>query len=777
MTAALAGLSVRWRVPVLLTAGLALFGGLYAGLLLLGTRLPQPPSAVQDVHGPVMVFGFVGTLIALERAVALGRRWALLAPACSGAGALLLLTTGPGWAGKTAMMAASVVLLGVYRALWARQQSVALLAQAAGAFGWYAATLLWLAGVPIGDLVTWMVVFVVATIAGERRELAHVTLLPAHADRWFPAAVAALPTAATAAAVWPRTGTHLVGFALLALAAWLAVFDVARRTVRGSGLPRYAAVGLLAGYGWLAAAGLLWAGAGPAGDGARYDATLHAVFLGFTMSMIFVHAPVILPAVLRRPLPYHPVLYGPFAFAARLAAGPGRRRRRRGRGAGVALGRRRERHLGAGLPRLRGDAVGDRRPPGTHPGARRGGTVMTAALSSGRAAWHRRSGALPLAYLAALVAVGLAHPALPAWRWLAIHLLLLGAATNAILVWGAHFTAAVLRIPAPPDRRSEAARLGVLNAGVIAVLAGGATDLAWVGVAGAGAVFAAVAGHLRWMAGKLRSALPARFTVTVHYYLAASVALLTGIPAGAWMLVDDDDDAARPRLLLLHAHLNLLGWIMLTVLGTVLTLWPTVLRTRMADDAVAASRTALPIAVTGLTVLAIAVLAWWPAVAAAGLALFALAVLRTVTPAARAAGAKPPESFAAWSIAAGAAWLLAALAIDACTLLAAGGPDAAVDRFGIVLIPLLAGSVAQILLGALSYLLPMALGGGPATVRQRTSALDRHWPQRVAMTNAALVAFLLPAGPYVRITTSLLLLAALLQFLIPAARVLLKAWR
>ena len=46
-------------------------------------------------------------------------------------------------------------------------------------------------------------------------------------------------------------------------------------------------------------------------DGVRYDAVLHAVFLGFTLSMIMAHAPVILPAVLRRPLPYRPVLAAP----------------------------------------------------------------------------------------------------------------------------------------------------------------------------------------------------------------------------------------------------------------------------------------------------------------------------------------------------------------------------------------------------------------------------------------------------------------------------------
>ncbi|WIN00160.1 hypothetical protein ACTOB_003848 [Actinoplanes oblitus] len=314
MPAAITGLPVRLRVPVLLASALALLGGLYAALLLLGVTVPPPAAPIEDVHGPVMVFGFVGTLIALERAVALGHRGGLLAPAASAMAALLLLTTGPALPGKLLMMAAAVGLLGIYRALWRRQPSAALLAQATGAFAWYAATLLWLAGLPIAGIVPWMVVFVVATIAGERLELAHVALTTPGGQRWFLTALAALLTGATAAALWPKPGTELFGLGLLALTAWLAVFDVARHTVRGSGLPRYVAAGLLAGYVWLGLAGLLWAGAGPATSGARYDASLHAVFLGFTISMIFVHAPVILPAVLRRPLPYRPVLYLPLAL-------------------------------------------------------------------------------------------------------------------------------------------------------------------------------------------------------------------------------------------------------------------------------------------------------------------------------------------------------------------------------------------------------------------------------------------------------------------------------
>lgn len=395
--------------------------------------------------------------------------------------------------------------------------------------------------------------------------------------------------------------------------------------------------------------------------------------------------------------------------------------------------------------------------------------------STGRASWHRRTGMLPLGYLAGIVVLGFVHPFLPSWRWLAIHLLLLGAVSNAILLWSAHFTAAVLRSPGPANRRGEITRLALLNLGVLGVLAAGIGDLAWVGVAGAAAVFVAVAAHLGWLARRLRAALPSRFAITVHYYLAATISLLLGVPVGAWMLVAQD--AARPRLLLFHSHVNLFGWVVLTVLGTLVTLWPTVLRTRMADDAVPAARQALPVAVSGLALLGVGTLAWWPAVATGGLGLFAVAVLITARPAVSTVRRKPPASFATWSIAAGGGWLLVALAVDAWALLSAPDPGTAEARFDAVLVPLLVGFVAQVLLGALAYLLPVALGGGPALVRQHTAALDRHWPQRVAMANAALVIFILPAPSYVRITTSLLVLAALVQFLIPAVRVLLTTRR
>jgi len=92
------------------------------------------------------------------------------------------------------------------------------------------------------------------------------------------------------------------------------VYDLARVTVRQAGLPRYIAACLLSGYAWLALGGTLLAAA------LAHDAALHAIFVGFVFSMVFGHAPVILPAVLRAAFRYHPILYAPLvALHASLA--------------------------------------------------------------------------------------------------------------------------------------------------------------------------------------------------------------------------------------------------------------------------------------------------------------------------------------------------------------------------------------------------------------------------------------------------------------------------
>ena len=298
------------RVFLLLPAGLALLAGLDAALMLLGLPAPVRAQRLPEVHGMLMVLGFLGTVIALERAVALRRAWGYAAPALLGAGAVLVVSPAPLTVGRFALLAGAAALVAVYVPLWQRQADDAVLVQALGAVLALGAAVLWLGGVPVADLLPWLVGFVVLTIGGERLELARVAM-GAAAGAALVALAGAVGAAAVVALLAPQAGSALFGVTLLALVAWLVRHDVARRTVHGSGAARYMAWCMLAGYGWLAAAGLVWAVSGRVDDGPGYDVVVHAVFLGFAMSMVLAHASSILPAVLRRPLPYRPAMYVP----------------------------------------------------------------------------------------------------------------------------------------------------------------------------------------------------------------------------------------------------------------------------------------------------------------------------------------------------------------------------------------------------------------------------------------------------------------------------------
>jgi hypothetical protein len=48
--------------------------------------------------------------------------------------------------------------------------------------------------------------------------------------------------------------------------------------------------------------------------GTAYDAMLHSIFIGFVFSMIFGHAPIIFPAILKYEINYRPVFYPPLVL-------------------------------------------------------------------------------------------------------------------------------------------------------------------------------------------------------------------------------------------------------------------------------------------------------------------------------------------------------------------------------------------------------------------------------------------------------------------------------
>jgi uncharacterized membrane protein YhdT len=182
-----------------------------------------------------------------------------------------------------------------------------------GAASFGAGTALWALGAPVHEVVGWWLAFLVLTIAGERLELSRFMPPAPAARRLFAAIVAAMLVALLA---WPHAAAaaRAFGLTLVALAAWLLANDIARRTVRQSGLTRFVAVCLLSGYGWLAVGGAVIAAGGLAPGNAAYDAALHALLLGFVFAMVFGHAPIIFPAVLRVKLAYHAAFYAPLVL-------------------------------------------------------------------------------------------------------------------------------------------------------------------------------------------------------------------------------------------------------------------------------------------------------------------------------------------------------------------------------------------------------------------------------------------------------------------------------
>lgn len=318
------------RALLLLPAGLCLMAGLDAALARIGITAHVTSARVADAHGALMVFGFLGGLIALERAVATRRGWALAAPAFLAGGGVALLLPIRMLAGQLLVIDGCLALVAVYIVLWRRQRDTATAVQTLGAVMLLCAAVLWLR-FDLSALTPWLVGFVVTTIAAERYELARLTL-PQHAGATLLGLSVVLLAGAAASAVWPDLGARVLGAALLALARWLARHDAARRLVHSTGLPRFSAAALLAGYAWLAVTGVIGLVVGsPGAVGGTtpqnaQDLVVHGVFLGFAMSMVLAHAPVILPAVVRRPLPYRPVMWVPLAvlhlgLVARLALG------------------------------------------------------------------------------------------------------------------------------------------------------------------------------------------------------------------------------------------------------------------------------------------------------------------------------------------------------------------------------------------------------------------------------------------------------------------------
>lgn len=298
------------QIPFLVLAILALLAGLWAGLMRLGWQLPALTPSLAMLHGPLMVSGFLGTLITLERAVAMKQKWMYIPPLLAGLGWLVTLLVQTLPVGPILLTLASLGGVAILIEITRREFALHTVTMLVGALTWFTGNLLWLFGWQIFQVVLFWQAFLVLTIAGERLELSRV-LRPSRKQQVLFGGIMLIMISGVANTTWNlQLGTRLSGLGLLLLSLWSIPNDIAWRNLNHK-LPitRYIAWCLALGLIWLGIGGGLSLGFGAQAAGPRYDAALHAVFVGFVFSMIFGHAPIIFPAILGVPINFQSSFY------------------------------------------------------------------------------------------------------------------------------------------------------------------------------------------------------------------------------------------------------------------------------------------------------------------------------------------------------------------------------------------------------------------------------------------------------------------------------------
>ncbi|MDX3242897.1 multicopper oxidase domain-containing protein [Streptomyces sp. ME18-1-4] len=405
-----------------------------------------------------------------------------------------------------------------------------------------------------------------------------------------------------------------------------------------------------------------------------------------------------------------------------------------------------------------------------------GGRPPSRFKASGLRSRHLAAHVLVAAWAILALLTASAQQTLPVARWLAIHLFLLGAATTAIVVWSEHFAVAMLHAPLP-DRRWSNARLAGVNVGVVGVLTGVWADLPVLTGVGCALLITVITAHLVVLVRMGRGALGGRLAPIADYYRSAAVALTIGAVLG-WLLATGKAGPGHyTGLKLAHVHVTLLGWIGLPVLGTLFMLWPTVLGVRMAERTTRLARWVLVLAGCGLLSAVAGLSAGWRPAAAFGVALYAAGVAVAAQLFARTVRRRPAISAAAaWMLAAATGWLVVGVVADLVLLVVRPLAEIA-DDIGSLIPVLLVGLVAQVLIGALTYLLPIVLASGPKERAALRAVLERAWLPRLIMLNLGVALLALPL-PHPGDTAGMLLAgAAGAAFLTLAACVLARSGR
>lgn len=339
--------------------------------------------------------------------------------------------------------------------------------------------------------------------------------------------------------------------------------------------------------------------------------------------------------------------------------------------------------------------------------------------------------------------------------WAPLHAALLGALGSAITIWSAHFADTLLHRPAWGGALMLNGRLGLHSVGAALVITGVCINSQIVIGVGASCVAVSATLGVVAMVVQKRRAVAARMAALVDYYICSLSYLMVGALAG-WSIkyFDFKGQAAwSNRMYLAHVPIMVLGVLGITVLGTLVVLWPTMLRTKMEPAAPRQAQRALP----GLA-LAVALIAFsglWRPLAGMGALLYLLSAVAVVAPLWRTGVRKGVTNYAGLSTAAALAWLAWCVIRLGVGVSYAANDDAARAVAHSLRLAVVGGFALQILLAALSFLTPVMLGGGPAMSRLTHAIMDRYTWWRITTINLCLALACLPLPPAVRGVTGL----------------------
>lgn len=269
---------------------IALIVGVLSGLFRMGWNIPLGPVAAE--HGALMVGSFLGTLICLERIVALKKKWLYIIPVISGLSILFFFMENQ----RMAMVLLSVGSLGlvyIYIDLLGRFREYYFYIMMAGAICWAIGNIIMIIDPFYARVAPWWIAFILLTVFGERLELSK--FLPKSRTKTYTMIIAISVFIIGVMVPYHTFGRYISGVGLILMAIWLFHYDIARKSVKAHGMHRFTGSLLLAGYFWMLICGIIMIHEFETIF--NYDAMLHAFFLGFTFSMIFAHAPIIFPGV------------------------------------------------------------------------------------------------------------------------------------------------------------------------------------------------------------------------------------------------------------------------------------------------------------------------------------------------------------------------------------------------------------------------------------------------------------------------------------------------